>query len=72
MTRHRLVRRAALVLLCSLTTMNASCGDIVIDSVKTGLFSFVSGGLSYTLGGGQLNDYLTGIITGNPIGGTGT
>ncbi len=61
MKAYRLLRITLLMLLCGGTLMSVSCGDILISSVKTGLFSFVSGSVTTTLGGGQLADFLTNL-----------
>ena len=66
----RLLRIVLLVGLSGGTLMTASCGDIIITSVKEGLFNFVSGSVSITLGGGQLSDFINSL--GGSTGGLGT
>lgn len=46
------------------TVFATSCGDIVVDSVKNGLYSFVSGSLTSTLDTGQLDAFLGDLFAG--------
>ena len=60
-------RRSLHALLISLlagTLLATSCGDIVVDSVKTGVFTFISGSVSNTFGSSQLNDLIDSLLRG--------
>lgn len=59
---YTLIRLALLVSLSGGTLMAASCGDIVISSVKTGLFTFVSGGVTNTLGTAANTNFFTNLF----------
>ena len=63
--RHvKALRWAVFSLLCGGTMMSVSCGDVIISSVKTGLFSFITGGV-VTLGSGQIGALLGGLTNTN-------
>lgn len=66
--RHVTARRlriALVILFSGGHLLSASCGDIVIDSVKSGLFQWVSGSVSSTFGTDQLSAFFI-----NTLGGT--
>ena len=58
-------RIAVFVLLLLTGSMySASCGDLVIQSVKTGLLVWVSGNYSSSLQTGQINTLFNNLFTG--------
>ena len=58
MKTSRLLRIVLLTGLSGGTLLSTSCGDIVVTSVKEGLFNFISGSVSVSLSGGQISDFL--------------
>jgi hypothetical protein len=64
--RRLCVLGAALIL-----TLATGCDDLVRRSVRDGVFSFVSGGITGSLSqNGAISDLLNNMFTGNLFGGT--
>jgi hypothetical protein len=66
----RLLRFLIFTMLCGGTLLSVSCGDVLISSVKTGLFSVISGSVITTLGSSQLGALLSGLTTPGTTSGT--
>lgn len=65
MTARRRLRIALVILLSGGHLLSASCGDIVIDSFKSGLFQWVSGSVNSTLGVDQLSAFFISTLGGS-------
>jgi hypothetical protein len=69
MTQHAR-RRVRLFGLAAAVTLTLGCDDLVRRSVRDGVFSWVSGGISGSLSqNGAISDLLDSIFTGNLFGG---
>jgi len=60
----RSLRVGLLVILTGGSLFGASCGDIAVRSVKTGIYSYISGSFTNSVATTQVNDFLTNIFTG--------
>ena len=56
--------RLILVLAAGGVTLEVSCGRMMIESIKTGTLSWISGSVSQSLGTTQVSDFVTNLFTG--------
>jgi hypothetical protein len=66
------IRTAVICLLCGSLLFASGCSEMVSRSIKTGVFSYVTGSVNDTFQSRQFNSFLNDLLTGGGLrGGSG-
>jgi hypothetical protein len=67
MKRFSILRTVLACLLCCFLLLSGGCGQMLSQSIKTGVFSYISGSVADTFQSRQFTSFLNDLLTGGGL-----